>query len=247
MPISAREDSTQVFYPEKDFVLVRYLDITKLLSILNRSALFFCRLEKMEDKFEGTVPKYTKEQELELEASVGSPEVGKKVLENLSLADKQWKEICCVNCWNIFENESAALWKIYSDYDKGIMIKTSVNRLIDSFQYSSETIFLSSIKYIDFSKEQLPVRKNLFLNVIHKQKAYLYEKEVRLIYLVGWNKDWSKEEVPGGVYINVDIDLLIEEIIVSPYAPVWFLKLLTDVLIKYGINKPIKRSELTII
>ena len=46
-----------VFYPKTDYAIVKYLDLTKYISLLQRQSLFFCRLDKLEDKFEGTTEK----------------------------------------------------------------------------------------------------------------------------------------------------------------------------------------------
>lgn len=89
---------------------------------------------------------------------------------------------------------------------------------------------------------------NMNYPIIHKNIHYEYEKEVRLIYTVpfksGLEYDWSKEENEYGKYINVDIDVLIDEIIISPKAPKWFFDIISDLLLKYNINKNISYSEL---
>jgi hypothetical protein len=55
MPII--NDSAPVIYPSSDYSIVKYLDITKFLSLIQRRSLFFCRLDKLEDQFEGTTAK----------------------------------------------------------------------------------------------------------------------------------------------------------------------------------------------
>ena len=41
--------------PSDDAVLWRYMDFTKFVSLLDRSALFFARADKLNDPFEGSV------------------------------------------------------------------------------------------------------------------------------------------------------------------------------------------------
>lgn len=45
-----------------------------------------------------------------------------------------------VNCWNMNENESDAMWKVYASNDKGIAIQSSLGNLIDSSKNSPEKI-----------------------------------------------------------------------------------------------------------
>lgn len=47
--------------PSSSSQLWRFMDVTKLISLLNRNALFFTRINKLEDTFEGTFSKATHE------------------------------------------------------------------------------------------------------------------------------------------------------------------------------------------
>lgn len=53
----------------------------------------------------------------------------------------------CICSWNKSVGGSTALWKIYSDFGKGIMLKSSVKKIIDSFRASPEVIRLSDVRY----------------------------------------------------------------------------------------------------
>ena len=247
-----------VFYPQSDYIIVKYLDLTRFISLIQRKTLFFCRLDKLEDKFEGTTAKLNFDLRIDnyhylrdagfFQVIVSDEEIVKKVKEQYEF-EKKKKAINCVNCWNKKNTESAALWKIYSDFSKGIMIKSSISRLIKAWENTKEEISLSEIKYIDYSHELMPDGNSMY-PLIHKQIAYSYEEEVRLIYEIvpesGWDYDWTKEEVMEGLYIKANLSELIEEIILSPYSPKWFFKLVQDLSEKYELNKVISKSQLSI-
>lgn len=247
-----------VFYPTSDYTIVKYIDLTKFISLLHKQSLFFCRLDKLEDQFEGTTAKPNFDSRVKwfqqmqdsglLKTPMSEETIIKKVLEQYEF-EKKLKSINCVNCWNKKNNESAALWKIYSDFSKGIMIKSSISKLSKSLEKQEEKIQLSEIKYIDYNKEKMPDGNTMY-PLIHKQTAYSYEDEVRLIYEIktenGWVHDWTKEEVEEGIYIKTDLNELIEEIIVGPYSPKWFFKLIQDISNKYGLKKAINKSDLSI-
>ncbi len=128
------------------------------------------------------------------------------------------------------------------------MIKSSISRLENALQLTEEEIKLSEVRYIDYEKEVMPDGNTMY-PLIHKQTAYSYEDEVRLIHEVsqdGWIHDWTKEEIEEGIFINTDLNSLISEIVISPYSPKWFLKLIEELSKKYDLNKPIKESKLAI-
>ena len=160
------------------------------------------------------------------------------------------KETTCICCWNKAEEESAALWKIYSDFGKGIMIKSSVSNIIESFAATNETLRMSEVKYINYQNDRMS-DGNIYFPLIHKQSAYKYEEEIRLIHEVGptqigKNFDWSKEEIKEGKLLKVDLNILIDEIIIGPYSPKWILNLIEDLIGKYSLKKPVRFSTLTI-
>ena len=242
--------------PPRETVLVKYLDLTKFLSLLYKRSLFFCRLDKLEDQFEGTTAKRNYEWRIDSWKSfrqmglskvpLTDDEIVIKVEEQYEF-EKKLKAISCVNCWNKKETESAALWKIYSDFGKGILIKSSVLNIENALQVTPEEIRISAIKYIDYENELMPDGNSTF-PLIHKNDAYSYENEVRLIYQIipeiGWDYDWTKEENQNGKYIKVDLNLLIDEIIIGPFSPSWLYEMIADLIRKYNIDKPIKKSKL---
>ena len=258
MPIIIPNKHTSpVFYPNENYQIVKYMDLTKFVSLLQRKSLFFCRLDKLEDHFEGTTAKSNRKRRYDLYATqhlrstkfkkLNHEEILKNVEEHFD-AERKMKALKCICCWNISDSESAALWKIYSDFNQGIMITSKISSLIESFKATKEDIDLSEVNYINHSQDDMP-DGNMMYPVIHKHKAYSYEKELRLIHTVdfkgGLLYDWSKEEIEQGKYLNVDLDELIDEIILSPYSPNWYVKLIENLCETYGIKTRIMKSELS--
>jgi hypothetical protein len=249
-------DTAPVYFPNGNQIISKYIDVVKLLSLLSKNSLFFCRLDKLEDQFEGTVAKrnyeyrigWYKETNYLMDKPLTNNEIVAQV-EEMYEYDKKVKEVYCICCWNKADKESAALWKIYSDFGKGIMIKSSVNNLIAAFKETPEEIRISEVKYLDYNKD-LMKDGNTFFPLIHKQNAYDYEGEIRLIHSVdfpqiGKTFDWSKEEIQEGKLLCVDLNLLIDEIIIGPFSPKWMIDLIVDLTEKYGLKKPITKSKLS--
>lgn len=251
--------SSPVIFPTENYRIARYLDLTKFISILQKKSLFFCRLDKLEDQFEGVTSKSNYKVRYEIYANqhlhhsaltkLTEEEILKRVQGDFKV-DQKMKSLSCVCCWNKNEAESAALWKIYSDFEKGIMITSTIHKLIQSLKKTKEGINLSEIKYINHNVDSMPLG-NAMYPIFHKHKAYGFEGEIRLIHTVrgiqpGLLYDWTKEEVESGKYLKIDLDLLIDEIIVSPHSPKWYREMISDLCKKYKLNKTIKESELTI-
>lgn len=151
-----------------------------------------------------------------------------------------------MNCWNEFKGESYALWKIYSDLNQGIMIKSSFKRIINALKESKEKVYCSKVKYIDHDTDSIDIG-NTMSPVVHKHKAYSYENEIRLIHEVsniGWKHDWENEKYKNGIKVNVNLGKLIDEIVISPFAPEWFSDLIRDILDKYSLNFKLIDSKL---
>lgn len=249
--------SSPVFYPEQNYRVVKYMDLTRFVSLLQRKALFFCRLDKLEDHFEGTTAKSNWKRRYDFYASqhLYSDKFKKlsekEIIENVEghfQAERKMKALKTVCCWNISDSESAALWKIYSNFNQGIMITSKVTSIIEAFKETIEDLDLSEVRYIDYSQDEMPDGNAMF-PVIHKHNAYSYEQELRLIHTVDFGNgliyDWSKEEIEQGKYLSVDLDILVDEIILSPYSSNWYLKLVENLCETYGLKTIIMQSVLS--
>ena len=98
---------------------------------------------------------------------------------------------------------------------------------------SSEDIFIGRVSYVDYERDFIPESNALF-PYLHKRKSFEHEREVRAIVPTIPTKDGkvdtSQEMFDNGKYYGVDLSLLIQEVIVAPYAPEWFLELITSVV-----------------
>ena len=240
--------------PDPNDKLWRYMDISKFISLVSKKELFFSAAKCFTDPFEGakgiierqekwdnfysdflrhallTVPgadpNRFSEEELQRETE--------RLLGDLHLSGKASRELTFISCWHMNDYESEAMWKLYSkDITNAIAIQTTYQRLYESLG-KDPSIAIGKVHYIDFS--------NSFSSASHpywyKHASFEYEKEVRAI-VTNFHK---KGEV--GVTHSIDIDLLIENIYVSPYAPQWFYDVVQSILEKYEISKEILQSQM---
>ncbi len=121
-------------------------------------------------------------------------------------------------------------------------------------------VHIGIVKYIDRGKDFIP-EGNSFYPFFHKGRSLEHENELRAIiqelpsqelpygeYVEGWIQiefDLLEQGVSdNGVYIPVDLDVLIERVIVSPTAPEWFGELVEALANKYDLKKDVKPSSL---
>jgi hypothetical protein len=133
------------------------------------------------------------------------------------------------------------MWTAYAK--NGIAIKSSVGNLKSSFNDSSENIYLSRVKYIDYDNESSQdtyAPLNVLKLVFTKRSLFKQENEIRLLHSDYENKDRDIR----GKSIKVDINVLIDEIVTSPNTDDNFLNLIKTYLNSKGSNKKITRSIL---
>lgn len=90
------------------------------------------------------------------------------------------------------------------------------------------------------------------IHLFYKRKSFSYEQEIRALVqtlddvpIEKREKDYPNGIYPYGIGIKIDINLLIENIYISPYAPSWFYDLIKSITLKYGYNFNIKKSMLS--
>jgi len=249
--------------PEEQTRIWRFMDLGKLIWLIDKSALYFSRLDKLSsiDPFEGL---YTRKnfnfQNLKFEdqSAEWKQKTGLDTKEKFehSIQSNRWllrfvktqREVTFVNCWHSQEYESAAMWKMYVHGNEGVAIQSSVGRLKEALSnYTDFKVFIGRIKYIDYNKEAI-ASGNILIPFLHKRKSYEYEKELRALI---WTIEEGKNDISNNRYANTDgleakvnLENLIEMIYLAPTAPTWIRDLLTSLFSKYGLTKAIVQSSL---
>ena len=178
-----------------------------------------------------------------------------------------YREIVLINPWHYNEYESAAMWNLYSHENAGIAIQSTTRKLSNCFKNNSEdTIWIGKVQYLDFSKDWMNQWSNLLQAFVTKRKSFEYENEIRAITCLPDNhlcgeliiKEANKEKVPSfkqgivnpreltdkGKYVSADLQTLIENVYIAPYAESWFKEVVESLLSRYGLNASVTRSDL---
>ncbi len=260
MPVITDEiNLPRIKFPSQNFIITRYMDLPKFLSLISTSKLFLARLDLLEDKYEGTMPPTSFD--LLVRSFSNFQQSGDFNNDNLKTpsqsaqevkdALKDFKKMILINSWSKFYSENYALWKVFARTDTGIMIKSNISNLSKYLSNESRKLWLSEVIYLDPNKDSVEHPGNLAQYVIHKNNAFKYEEEVRLMFSYddekGYDRltfDWDSQENKYGIYIKIDLNILIDEIILGPDCQDWYVEIITSLCKKYNIDKPIRNSSL---
>jgi|GEM_PF-3153395 len=241
----------------------RYISLAKFLDLLQSKKLFFTRMDKMRqfDRMEGRT--LTKRQEREaLNAIRKAKENGIEIDYNNeavlaltlhSLSERYQLKELFVNCWHMNDNESFAMWKIYSDRF-GVCLQSTYKRLRKSFRdqtrglYKKNPIYIGKINYVDYN-ERGKNYGNLFDNTVFKRTEFKFENELRCVVWAGEHvKDDNGTVIdvisPENLTIVVDLNELIENVYISPSAPSYFQGIIKDLCNKYGVLREVIKSNI---
>jgi len=167
-----------------------------------------------------------------------------------------------VNCWHTASHESIAMWKIYGAPGPGIAIVSNGGRIETALSANDHGLHLGAVQYEDPDVFQIGM-SNVFDTITRKRTSYEYEHEVRLVY---WHPDeghdalvndnWNEETmrfddlvedirpIDPGVSIDCDVDVLVQSVIVSPFAPAWFATMIERLRDQLGCRFTVESSTL---
>ena len=106
----------------KSIILWRYLDLAKFIDLLQNSSLFLARVDKFQDKFEGSFTQSVKKliernyKENDIDFTYDKFKTG-------------LKKGIFINCWHQGTKENMAMWHLYGKSSNAIAITTTVGKL----------------------------------------------------------------------------------------------------------------------
>ncbi len=193
MPLPRRNLEHECFRqpPDPSTPVWRYMDLTKLISIILRGQLTLIRLDNLPDKFEGLHGRHFeqrfREQMIENLAACATSGIFDLQMTDEQAADvarqaiefaQQIRRLSYVSCWSLVANESEAMWRIYGSAPSSVAIVLPYQRLRDSLDDPS--LFIGMINYFDYERDLAP-GKNMFGPIMSKRHEFDFEKEVRIV------------------------------------------------------------------
>lgn len=234
----------------------RYMDFWKFEKLLEDNGSLYCtRADKFKDMFEGQYSDITISS-LENEYKEKHGEIFVKNWKALYFDNGDYVEATkrnsLVNCWHKNDKENLDMWKSYTKDKDSLAIKTNINSLIKSIDIvdnSSICIDIGEVQYIDFHNTPLEYESNILAPLFYKDNKYSYENELRVIV---WRRpennilrtNNSNFNLEHGGSIKLNLDELISEIYISPFADDEFIIKISNILEKNNLQKPIFKSAI---
>jgi len=219
------------------------MEFWKFAAMLKDGSLHFSRVDRFQDKFEGSypinnLPKYPK-------------------LNDPKLTYEAYKKYVAVSCWHENTGESEAMWQLYLARSVGVAIVSSKERLEEYVQSKGLNISIIEIKYIDFLHDSID-DFSWFKAFEYKRKCFEHEREIRATiysnplpekFINGFPEyglpDGTNCIPEAGEDVEIDLSKLIEKVVLCPKSGSWFKSLVGDLLKKYSWNFQVEESELS--
>ncbi len=216
------------FHPAPRLPIWHYMEFPKFMSLLHFQELHFTRADRFEDIFEKKMADiFLKEW----------PADRRESYERIRRSHLEETPRTFISCWTNLDKESYAMWQIYAR-ENGVAVQTTVENLEKAL--NNAEIKICKVHYLDFAgKDSLHstssfwdekkeiLRKNFY---ICKPKAYEYEREIRAVIL--------EDKEDNFINIEADVETLIENIYISPFASRWFVDLVEDLACRrYGLKE----------
>lgn len=216
----------------------RYMDFSKFVWFLENNALYFSRLDKFADPYEGSLPLLNRNNM----SDEGYDPVANCAPTFADRVEQLSRNSAFVNCWHMNEHESAAMWQLYSR--SGIAVRSTLQRLCGSLQSCPRDVYVGIIRYVDFEKDFLDPL-NRFNLALTKRRSFEHERELRVAVRVGEDA-YGPDGVAKieGLTVDVELKTLVQAVYVAPTTPDWLTVLVQQVAGRCGLESPIIHSKL---
>ena len=252
---------------ELDLTVWRYLPLAKFVSLLTYQALWFCKLNVLQDQYEGKISLQVKakmhEENQSWKSAFADHELHKQIDNLPNQIEENGRELLVVNCWFLGEAESEEMWRDYVGSREGVAIKSTVRTLMNAVYMHPEFSCIGKVCYTDHDNHEMDIYEAHQAHelALIKDKPFTYEQEIRLItmniktaacvskhgepFLPGQvaGKHMNNFENPG-LYIGVNLHHLLKGVVVAPYAEEWFELLIKRIMCLTTIPVAVTRSEL---
>ncbi|HIP01875.1 MAG TPA: hypothetical protein EYN44_20065 [Marinobacter salarius] len=160
--------------------------------------------------------------------------------ERLFPACKEW---LYVSCWHQSEHECAAMWRLYGRDKNSVCVFSTDEQLAAAIvpDRACNRLEIQRVNYISHIDDTFS--DNPLDPFISKSKPYAFEREIRI---VSWNSDIDLSKSPRnkepGCLFEVDLGRMIQKVVVSPHADLWFKDTVKMLCEDAGINVTIEDS-----
>ena len=243
MPVEPINDGLE---PEDNQSAIwRFMNLEKFSDMIRSRELYFCRADLFKDESEGMPP----------EKHVLNVSMNTQERNHLVGTIAQYRQGFFVNCWHLFVEETARMWRDYGQ--AGVAVCSRYSLLKKALDSCRGRALIGLVRY----GFQRWTRWNLIQFVMTKDEQYSHEREVRAVfwfpeYMGEGNRHFDEHnnayplpltdslDAPRYQRFRVDLQSLVTEIAVSPFAPESLLCEVEQLVSESGLSIPVRLSEL---
>ncbi|MFZ4440190.1 MAG: hypothetical protein ACOYOS_17320 [Syntrophales bacterium] len=207
----------------------RYMDIDKFHSLLDVNALYLCRADRLQDRFEGT---YSRHQIL-MNEDWFSKINESHMIESEKEKRRKDRLTTYISCWCMGHCDLDLMWKGYIRNPPGVAIKSSVRRLKDICDKAVDycRLDISMVTYFDHAGGENINYFGTPNTFLYKDSHFKLDNEFRIIYYPN-----ISEPTPTHFFLKIDLKDLIENVVFQPRVKESNLKSVKEALNKSGLD-----------
>jgi len=219
--------------------LWRYMDLAKLISLLETNEIWLARADTFKDKHEGRFPN---EMRRWIErAYEGFPKDDPSPVRDADDFQDYLIKNTFISCWHKNIDENMVMWELYGRDTGAVAVQTTVARIKESVDSSSLTGHSLLLKPVEYQRSE-DVRGVLLYEecFFRKRPHFWFEQEVR-ISLDTYSRVNPTKNTPYGYGLSCSTATLVESIYVHPDSDKWFVDVITSIVKRY-LNAEVKRG-----
>ena len=228
----------------------RYLKFKHLPNLLAKHVLYFARSDMLGDEFEGSITppeldlrKKRVKHRVNLLKPIHPELTEEEELRRQSRTTRELNKGVYVNCWHMNDYENNSMWKHYSKHHKDIVIQSTYRKLKECFTNCKENIHIGKVEYRDLKTDITPP-DNIFHKNLRKHMNLRDEKELRAITFKFFDDAGTfLKNATEGILVSVNLDLLIDKIIISPFAESSLKEKIRSVIQRNNLTNKLKKSS----
>jgi hypothetical protein len=197
------------------------MDLQRFLMMLHGSSIWFSRIDRFDDVFEGSISDATR-----YVMPYGS-HVTSDMIEQFNRTWEWLKQWTFATCWHQADRENALMWSAYAT--SGVAIRTTYARLAEQLPSNA---FLAPVMYKDYSCDV--VAEGSHIRYFSKRHFFEDEQEVRAVIVDAPSKEQCRHDLEetnpnAGRAIPVDLATLLDAVVCRPFAPTDEVQMVRDV------------------
>ena len=238
-----RDDFPDRLPEDMETIVWRYMDDWKFIDFIKKQSLYLCRGDKLQDRYEGT---YSRQQLMDEDRWYGDMGLAHLISQKKKEREENRRKFY-INSWCMYNDDLDLMWKSYTKVCHAVAVQSRVAKLVTICDSDKAVGFrplcVSTIEYFRH-------REGEFINhfasgfdaFTHKDYHFELDKEIRIIHMANWAI--NQGQTPEGIFLPVDLSLMIERVVLSPGSTSKDAEAIRDLLNKFGLkNIPVESSR----